>query len=70
MLELASEKDAGFDTTGFLEALSSLQRFTAADFGITQAAYERLRATAASWRSVLGRSLGRELPDRDLEFDR
>jgi Nucleotidyl transferase AbiEii toxin, Type IV TA system len=69
LLELASEKDTGFDTTGFLEALSSLQRFTAADFGITEAHYERLRATVASWRSVLGRS-PREPSDSDLGFDR
>lgn len=70
LLELASEKDTGFDTTGFLEALSSLQRFTAADLGITEAEYERLGATVASWRSVLGRSQGREPSDRDLGFDR
>lgn len=70
LLELASEKDTGFDTTGFLEALSSFQRFTAADLGITEGEYERLRATVASWRSVLGRSQGREPSDRDLGLDR
>lgn len=70
LLELAAEKDTGFDTVGFLEALSSLQRFTSADFGITEAEYERLRDTVASWQSVLGRSQGREPPDRGLDFDR
>jgi hypothetical protein len=70
LLELAAEKDTGFDTAGFLEALSSLERFTPADFGITAAEYERLRATVASWRSVLGRSQGREPLDRDPGFDR
>ena len=70
LLELAAAKDTGFDTAGFLEALSSLERFTSADFGITAAEYERLRATVASWRSVLGRSQGREPLDRDVGFDR
>jgi hypothetical protein len=70
LLELASEKDTGFDTTGFLEALSSLKRFTAVDFGITEAEYEHLRATVASWRSVVGRSQRREPLDRDRGPDR
>ena len=34
--------------------------------GITEAECERLRATVASWRSVVGRSQGREPSDRDL----
>jgi len=70
LLELAAEKDTGFDTAGFLEALSSLQRFTSSDLGLTEAEYERLRATVASWRSVLGRGQGQERSDRGLGFDR
>lgn len=70
LLELAAKKDTGFDTAGFLEALSSLQRFTATDFGITEAEYKRLGATVASWRSVLGRKQVREPHDRDHGFDR
>ncbi len=70
LLELAAEKDKGFDTAGFLEALASLDRFTSADFGITAAEYERLQATVASWPSVLGRSQRREPPDRDPGVDR
>jgi hypothetical protein len=70
LLELAAEKDTDFETTGFLEALSSLQRLTTADFGITEAEYERLRVTVESWRSILGREQGREPPDSDIGLDR
>lgn len=70
LLDLASEKDTGFDTTGFLEALSSLQRFTAADLGITEAEYDDLRAAVAKWRSVLERREELEPRDRDLGLDR
>jgi hypothetical protein len=70
LLELAAEKDAGFDAAGLLEALSSVDRFTSADFGITATEYEQIRATVASWRRVLGRGQGREPLDRDLGFDR
>ena len=70
LLELAAEKDTGFDTAGFLEALSSLQRFTSADLGITEAEYERLLATVGTWRNDLGRSQRREPPDPDLGLDR
>lgn len=31
LMDLAAQKDTGFDTAGFLEALASLQRFTSAD---------------------------------------
>lgn len=67
LVDLAALKDPGFDTGAFLEALSSLQRFTSADLGITEAEYERLRATVAAWRSVLRRTEGQEPPDPDLD---
>jgi hypothetical protein len=70
LMDLAAEKDTGFDTAGFLEALSSLQRFTSADFGISEAEYERLGATVAGWRSDLDRNQGREPPDRGFGLDR
>jgi len=70
LLDLASQKDTGFDTAGFLEALSSFERFTSADFGIDQAEYDQLRITVANWRSDLARSQRREPPDRSQGLDR
>ena len=70
LMDLAAEKDTGFTTDGFLDALSSFRRLTTADFGIGETEYERLRATVASWRSYLGRQQGRERPERGLGFDR
>lgn len=67
LLTLASEKDTEFDVAGFIDALSTLGRFTAADFGLTEVEYERLRATVSIWRSELGRDQRREPPDRGLE---
>ena len=68
LVNLAALKDSGFDTPGFLGALSSLRRFTSTDLGIVEAEYERLRSTVAAWRSVVSRSEGREPPD--CAFDR
>ncbi|MCP4968709.1 MAG: nucleotidyl transferase AbiEii/AbiGii toxin family protein [bacterium] len=70
LMDLAAQKDTGFTTDGFLEALSSFRRLTTADFGIGDTEYEHLRATVASWQSHLGRQQGRERPDRGLGFDR
>jgi len=70
LMELAAEKDTGFDTAGFLEALASLQRFTSVDFGVSEAEYEGLRATVAIWRNELGRDQGREPPNRGRDLDR
>lgn len=70
LLDLASRKDTGFHTAGFLEALSFFGRFTRADFDIDQAEYEQLRATVAKWRSDLGRNQGREPRDRGQGLDR
>jgi len=69
-MDLAAEKDTGFDTAGFLESLASFHRFTSADFGVDEAEYERLRATVANWRNDLGRDQGREPPGRGLGFAR
>lgn len=70
LLDLASRKDTGFDTVGFLEALSSFGRFTSADFGIDEAEHDQLRITVAKWRSDLARSQRREPPDRSRGLDR
>ena len=70
LMDLAAEKDTGFDTAGFLESLASFHRFTAADLGIGEAEYERLRVTVAKWRNDLGRDQGREPPSRGSGLDR
>jgi hypothetical protein len=64
LLALASEKDTGFDVAGFIDALSTFGRFTAADFGVTETEYEHLRATVANWRRDLNRSQPHEPPER------
>lgn len=70
MIDLAREKDPGFDTDHFLEALSSFSRFTPADFELTEPEYRRLRAMVDAWRSQLQRNLRRDPPDRSPGLDR
>jgi hypothetical protein len=70
MMELASEKDPGFDTPGFLDGLSAFHRLSPADFGLEGAEYERLRATLAVWRNQLERELGNEPLERGIDFSR
>lgn len=70
LMDLAGEKDTGFDTAGFLVSLTSFRRFTAADFGVTEAEYERLSARVAEWQQDLGRGQRRRPPDRGLGLDR
>ena len=70
LMDLAGEKDAGFDTARFLESLASFQRFTPADFGIDEAEYRLLGVTVAKWRNDLGRDQGREPPSRGPGLDR
>ena len=67
LFDLASEKDTGFDKTHFLEALSSFNRFTPADFGLDEDEYEHLRVTVSTWRAQLVRELRRESHDRGLD---
>ncbi len=66
LMELASEKDRGFDTAGFLDGLSAFHRLTPADFGLEDAEYERLRAMVAVWRNQLESEPRRESPERDF----
>ena len=42
LIDLAGEKDAGFDTARFLESLASFDRFTPADLGVDATEYDRL----------------------------
>ena len=64
LLALAADKDTGFDVAGFVDALSTFGRFTAADFDVTESDYGSLRTTVENWRSDLDRSQRREPPDR------
>lgn len=70
LMDLAAQKDAGFDTARFLESLVSFHRFTPDDFGVDAAEYERLRVAVAKWRDDLGRDQGREPPSRGPCLDR
>lgn len=70
LMDLAGEKDAGFDTARFLESLASFHRFTPADFGVDAAEYHRLAAIVAKWENDLGRDQRWEPPDRGLGLDR
>ena len=49
MLELASEKDAGFSVERFLEAIAAFDRLDADDFDTSRDGYERLRTEVAEW---------------------
>jgi hypothetical protein len=66
MLALASEKDPGVDLEGFRDAIGSFERFTPADFGVSDSEYEHLRATVAGWRDDLARDRRREPPEIGL----
>jgi hypothetical protein len=66
MMDLAAQKDTGFDRERFLEALSSISRFTADDFALSQYEYEQLKATVDVWRSQLRRELRKEPHGRNL----
>jgi hypothetical protein len=70
MIDLATEKDPGFDLVRFLEALSSFDRFTADDFGLSDSDYADLRSTVDAWRSQLGRELRREPPEQGSGLER
>jgi len=49
LLELASEKDAGFGVERFLDAVAAFDRLDADDFDTSRAGYERLRTEVAAW---------------------
>jgi hypothetical protein len=49
LLELASEKDAGFSVERFLDAIAAFDRLDADDFDLSRAAYEQLRNEVATW---------------------
>jgi hypothetical protein len=49
LLELASEKDAGFSVERFLDAVAAFDRLDAEDFDTLSRGYERLRIEVAAW---------------------
>jgi len=55
LLELASEKDAGFSVERFLDAVAAFDRLDAEDFDTSDSDYERLRNEVAEWpRQIRG----------------
>jgi hypothetical protein len=56
LLELAAEKDAGFTTNTFLDALNAIRRLTPQDWaedGIDADVINDLRSTFAGWHRAL-----------------
>lgn len=53
LLELAAQKDAGFELGFFADALASIGRFSAEDFGIDRGALDGLVQKMATWREEL-----------------
>jgi len=70
LIELATEKDRGFDTVRFLESLSLFRRLRPADLGISEAEYERLRRMVEEWHQYLRKRLELRPPQRGLDLDR
>jgi hypothetical protein len=50
LLELASEKDSGFDAAVFAEMLRRIDRHPRAAFPLDVAQYDKLQETVGSWR--------------------
>lgn len=53
LLDLAREKDRGFEIKYFIEMLARFQRLRRAEFDLDDAEYERLVITVAGWRETL-----------------
>lgn len=68
LMDLAAEKDHGFDKTFFMDNLSRFRRFTPEDLGVTDDEYQRLHMTIENWRRRLQRSL--DPPEQGLGPDR
>lgn len=66
LLELAAEKDTGFDRFRLLESLGSFSRFSEADFGLSSASYRRLQLDVDRLRRTVAQDLGHEFPGPGL----
>lgn len=66
LLELAAQKDGGFDLGFFADALAAVGRFSVEDFGIDHGALHRLVERMASWRDdiIRGLEFGNRSPER------
>jgi hypothetical protein len=57
LMDLAADKDPGFDRAVFRDGLARFRRFTPEDLGVSETEYERLRLAIESWRRQVGRNL-------------
>lgn len=57
LMDLAAEKDPGFDKGFFRDGLARFRRFTPEDLGVSETEYERLRLAIESWRRLVARSI-------------
>ena len=65
LLELAAEKDRGFDKQHFAEALAAFSRLDRDLFDVADETYVALRNWSTSWRyRILDRSIDRQTKDR------
>lgn len=67
LMDLAAEKDPGFDKVFFRDGLARFRRFTPEDLGVSETEYERLRLTIESWGRLVARSI--DPPERGLGLD-
>lgn len=67
LMDLAAEKDPGFDKVFFRDGLARFRRFTPEDLGVSETEYERLRLTIESWRRLVARSI--DPPERGLGLE-
>lgn len=67
LMDLAAEKDPGFDKVFFKDGLARFRRFTPEDLGVSETEYERLRLTIESWRRLVARSI--DPPERGLGLE-
>lgn len=68
LMDLAAEKDTGFDKVFFKDGLARFRRFTPEDLGVSKTEYERLRLTIESWRRLVARSI--DPPERGPGLER
>jgi len=66
LMRLATDKDPGFDKTGFIEALNAFDRLDPEEFDLDIDDYRRLRTLVSTWRQQLERHLGRDDPGLSL----
>lgn len=66
LMALAADKDPGFDTTRFIEALAAFGRLDPEEFDLDVGDYRRLRTLVSMWRRQLERDLGRDDPGLSL----